>query len=58
MTILVEHAKIGPEPFGPYEQLFVPHSKGTKFSRWMTQPEMLFGGGKDGALFMMIGRKS
>jgi SAM-dependent methyltransferase len=49
--------KIGPEPFGSNEQLFVPHSKGTKFSRWMTQMGMLFSGGKDGALFIMIGRK-
>jgi hypothetical protein len=49
--------KIEPGPFQPNEQLFVPHDRGTKFTRLLTQVEMLLGGGVDGALFIMIGRK-
>jgi ubiquinone/menaquinone biosynthesis C-methylase UbiE/uncharacterized protein YbaR (Trm112 family) len=50
--------KIGPGPFAGDEKLFVPHDKGTKFSRWFTQVQMLLEGGVDGGLFIMIGRKS
>jgi SAM-dependent methyltransferase/uncharacterized protein YbaR (Trm112 family) len=49
--------KIAPGPFSPDEQLFVPHDKGTKFARFLTQLEMLLQGGVDGGLFIMIGRK-
>lgn len=37
--------------------LFQAHSPGTRLSRFMTEFNMLAGGGKDGGLFIMIGRK-
>jgi len=49
--------KIDPGPFTDEEKLFEPHDKGTKFTRWMTEVEMLLTGGADGALYIMIGRK-
>lgn len=49
--------KIGPAAFGDNEKLFQQHSKGTSFSRWLTEVDMLARGGVDGALFIMIGRK-
>jgi len=49
--------KIDPGPFTDEEKLFEPHDKGTKFTRWMTEMEMLLTGGADGALYIMIGRK-
>ncbi|HVI07395.1 MAG TPA: class I SAM-dependent methyltransferase [Candidatus Binatia bacterium] len=49
--------KIDPGPFTDEEKLFEPHDKGTKFTRWMTEMEMLMTGGADGALYIMIGRK-
>ncbi len=49
--------KIGPAPFLPDEQLFAQHPAGSKLSRVLTQIDMLMGGGVDGALFIMIGRK-
>lgn len=48
--------KIG-GPFSSDEQLFVRHDSGTKFSRLLTQLEMLLQGGADGGLFVMIARK-
>ncbi len=50
--------KIDPGPFTDEEKLFEKHDKGTKFTRWMTEMEMLMAGGADGALFIMIGRKN
>ncbi len=49
--------KIDPGPFTDQEKLFEPHDKGTKFTRFMTEMEMLMTGGADGALYIMIGRK-
>lgn len=43
--------------FASDEQLFMPHNVGTAASRFMTQSAMLCSGGKDGGLFIMIGRK-
>jgi SAM-dependent methyltransferase len=43
--------------FSSAEQLFAPRSPGTQSSRLMTQLGMLASGGKDGGLFIMIGRK-
>jgi SAM-dependent methyltransferase len=43
--------------FGEDERLFVPHSPGSPGSRFVTQAGMLLTGGKDGGLFIMIGRK-
>jgi SAM-dependent methyltransferase len=54
---LMSIPKIGPSTFGPDEQLFAPHSKGTAFSRRLTELDMLVRGGADGALFIMIGQK-
>ena len=44
-------------PFDNDEQLFEKHDKKTKVDRLFAQFEMLVTGGKDGALFIMIGRK-
>lgn len=49
--------KIDAKAFSADEQLFTPHDKGTKSTRFLTQLEMLLQGGVDGALFIMIGRK-
>jgi SAM-dependent methyltransferase len=49
--------KIEGGPFTEAERLFAPHEKGTKMTRFLTELEMLLGGGQDGALFIMIGRK-
>jgi SAM-dependent methyltransferase len=49
--------KIDPGAFAPDEQLFAPHGKGTGLTRFLTELGMLLKGGKDGALFIMIGRR-
>ena len=49
--------KIEPGPFSADEQLFAAHDKGTRTSRLLTQVQMLLEGGRDGGLFIMIGRK-
>jgi SAM-dependent methyltransferase len=49
--------KIGPAPFEAGEKLFVPHGKGSRAARILTELDMLARGGVDGALFIMIGRK-
>jgi SAM-dependent methyltransferase len=38
-------------------QLFEPHPRATTLGRWATQLQMLLTGGRDGGLFIMIGRK-
>lgn len=43
--------------FGEGEGLFSDHHAGTRLSRTMTELNMLAGGGQDGGLFIMIGRK-
>jgi SAM-dependent methyltransferase len=43
--------------FTESERLFAPHDPGSNASRFMTQFGMLASGGKDGGLFIMIGRK-
>lgn len=50
--------KIEAGAFRNDEQLFEKHDKGTKFSRFCTELEMALQGGVDGALFIMIGRKT
>jgi SAM-dependent methyltransferase len=49
--------KIEPGPFTNDERLFEKHDKGTRFTRFFTELEMLLQGGVDGALYIMIGRK-
>jgi SAM-dependent methyltransferase len=49
--------KIEAGAFSNDEQLFVKHDKGTRFTRFLTELEMLLQGGVDGALYIMIGRK-
>jgi SAM-dependent methyltransferase len=44
-------------PFTNDTRLFVPHSRATTTGRWATQLQMLLTGGRDGGLFIMIGRK-
>jgi SAM-dependent methyltransferase len=44
-------------PFTRATRLFQPHSCGTKSVRIAVQLEMLMAGGRDGGLFIMIGRK-
>jgi SAM-dependent methyltransferase len=43
--------------FTENERLFQPHSKGTALTRSVVQSGMLLSGGKDGGLYIMIGRK-
>lgn len=43
--------------FSKTESLFKPHPRGTPIDRFYTQIGLLLGGGKDGGLFVMIGRK-
>lgn len=43
--------------FSERERLFQPHSAGTVITRAMVQTGMLLSGGKDGGLYIMIGRK-
>ncbi|MGA7414706.1 MAG: class I SAM-dependent methyltransferase [Bryobacteraceae bacterium] len=50
--------KIDGSPLTGEDRLFEPHSPGTRFTRWLTEVEMLLQGGADGALYVMIGRKS
>jgi SAM-dependent methyltransferase len=45
-------------PFTNHTRLFAPHPRATRTSRWATQLQMLLTGGRDGGLFIMIGRKS
>ncbi len=45
------------DPFTEDEKLFEPHPKGSAFDHFMVQSGMLMTGGRDGALFIMIGRK-
>lgn len=49
--------KIQAGPFTNEEKLFVPHDKGTTFTRFLAEFGMLLAGGRDGALYIMIGRK-
>lgn len=49
--------KIDGSPFGSDENLFKPHSPGNAVTRWLTEVEMLMQGGRDAALFVMVGRK-
>ena len=43
--------------FTEHEKLFQPHSKADTTNRFLAQVGMLLSGGKDGGLFIMIGRK-
>jgi SAM-dependent methyltransferase len=44
-------------PFTNDTRLFAPHPRVTPAGRWATQLQMLMSGGRDGGLFIMIGRK-
>jgi SAM-dependent methyltransferase len=48
---------IGDVEFHDDEPLFAPHAVGTRLDRLSSELEMLISGGKDGGLFIMIGRK-
>ena len=48
---------IGDVEFKDDEQLFKPHRPGTVVGRLSSEIEMLLSGGKDGGLYIMIGRK-
>src|SRR5262245_58509571 len=48
---------IGDTEFDDEEPLFENHSFGTRLGRVSSELEMLISGGKDGGLFIMIGRK-
>jgi SAM-dependent methyltransferase len=48
---------IGDVKFEENELIFQPHSVGTHLARLSSELEMLVAGGKDGGLFIMIGRK-
>jgi SAM-dependent methyltransferase len=44
-------------PFTNDTRLFEPHPRATAAGRWATQLQMLLTGGRDGGLFIMIGRR-
>jgi SAM-dependent methyltransferase len=44
-------------PFTNDSRVFAPHPRATAAGRWATQLQMLLTGGRDGGLFIMIGRK-
>ena len=46
------------ESFSAAEKLFQPHPKGTKFEQFAVQFRDLLSGGRDGGLFIMIGRRA
>jgi SAM-dependent methyltransferase len=48
---------IGDTEFTPDMKLFEPHAGGRYLDRLSTELEMLMSGGKDGGLYIMIGRK-
>lgn len=48
---------IGDAEFKDDEQLFAPHRPGSAIDRVSTEIEMLMSGGRDGGLYIMIGRK-
>jgi SAM-dependent methyltransferase len=50
--------KIDSIPFSEHEKLFEPHGKGTRLERLTAQAKMLLQGGLDGAVFIMVGRKT
>jgi len=54
---LLSIPKVDGSPFSPEEKLFEPHDRGSRWTRLMTEVEMLMGGGVDGALYITIGRK-
>ncbi len=43
--------------FSPSEKLFAPSPRGSALDRFLVQLGMLLGGGREGGLFIMIGRK-
>ncbi len=45
------------EPFSPDEPLFKANPRGTAVDHFLAQLGMLLGGGREGGLFIMIGRK-
>lgn len=40
------------------EQLFAPHPPGSRLDHWLVQAGMLLAGGREGGLFVMIGRRA
>jgi len=46
------------EAFSQAEKLFEPHPKGSKFQQFAVQSRELLKGGRDGGLFVMIGRRT
>ena len=49
--------KANGEAFSLDEKLFEPHARGSKFQQSVVQMRDLLAGGRDGGLFVMIGRK-
>ena len=48
---------IGDVEFKDDEQLFAPRRPGSRLDRLSSEIEMLISGGRDGGLYIMIGRK-
>ena len=40
------------------EQLFAPHLPGSRLDHWLVQMGMLLAGGREGGLFVLIGRRT
>ena len=50
--------KIDGQALGTADKLFEPHPRGGAFDRFLVQARMLLSGGREGGLFVMIGRKA
>jgi len=48
---------VASQSFSEAEKLFEPHARGTAVDHFLVQAGMLLGGGREGGLFVMIGRK-
>jgi SAM-dependent methyltransferase len=48
---------VASQSFSEDEKLFEPHSRGSAVDHFLVQAGMLLGGGREGGLFVMIGRK-
>ena len=57
ITLLLTIPPVGGEQFTEDTELFRPHPKSRRVDHIASELGMLLGGGKDGGLFMMIGRK-
>ena len=58
ITLLLTIPPVGGEQFTEDTELFRPHRQSRRVDHIASELGMLMGGGKDGGLFLMIGRKT